>query len=98
MARTLVDEVQAHNRTGEMTRAIIPCGPSGWYPYFAEMVNSEQVSLQNLVVFHMDECLDWQGRELPHGHPYNFRAFMEENFYAPVENSLNVLEENAKRK
>ena len=25
----------------------------------------------------MDECLDWQGRELPRGHPYSFRGAME---------------------
>src|SRR5689334_11166750 len=64
MARELVDEIQAHNRRGEPTRAIIPCGPSCWYQPFTELVNRERVSLRRLIVFHMDECLDWQGREL----------------------------------
>ena len=77
MARELVDEIQAHNARGEPTRAIIPCGPSCWYQPFTDLVNRERVSLRDLVVFHMDECLDWQGRELPRRHPYNFRGFME---------------------
>jgi glucosamine-6-phosphate deaminase len=94
MARELVEEIQARNRKGEPTRAIIPCGPSCWYQPFTDLVNREMVSLQNLVVFHMDECLDWQGRELPRQHPYSFRGYMEEHFYAPVDPELAVPEEN----
>lgn len=94
MARELVDEIQAHNRKGETTRAIIPCGPGCWYQPFTDLVNRERVSLRNLIVFHMDECLDWQGRELPRQHPYSFRGFMEEHFYGPVDAALAVAEEN----
>jgi glucosamine-6-phosphate deaminase len=94
MARELVDEIKAHIARGEVTRAIIPCGPSCWYRPFTDLVNREQVSLKSLVVFHMDECLDWQGRELPRKHPYSFRGFMEEHFYAPVKPELTVPEEN----
>jgi len=94
MARELVEEIQAHNRKGEPTRAIIPCGPSCWYEPFTDLVNREKVSLRNLVVFHMDECLGWQGRELPRQHPYSFRGYMEEHFYAPVDPELAVPEEN----
>ena len=94
MARELVDEILEHNNKGEMTRAIIPCGPSCWYKPFTELVNSEKVSLKGLVVFHMDECLDWQGRELPRKHPYSFRGFMEEFFYGTVSPELAVKQEN----
>jgi glucosamine-6-phosphate deaminase len=94
MARELLDEIQAYNERGEVTRAIIPCGPSCWYKPFADLVNQERVSLRNLVVFHMDECLDWQGRELPRSHPYCFRGFMEEHFYGPLAPELAVPEEN----
>jgi len=94
MARELVDEIRAHNERGESTRAIIPCGPSCWYEPFTALVNSEGVSLRDLVVFHMDECLDWQGRELPRRHPYSFRGFMEKRFYAPVDPGLAAPEEN----
>ena len=94
MARELVDEIQAHNEKGEQTRAIIPCGPSCWYAPFTTLVNRERVSLENLVVFHMDECLDWQGRELPRKHPYSFRGVMEAVFYNPVDADLSVPEAN----
>jgi glucosamine-6-phosphate deaminase len=94
MARELADEIKAHNDRGEATRAIIPCGPACWYEPFTSLVNQERVSLRSLLVFHMDECLDWQGRELPRKHPYCFRGFMEQHFYAPVDAQLAVLEEN----
>lgn len=94
MARELVNEIQTHNQRGEVTRAIIPCGPMCWYKPFTEMVNREKVSLKSLVVFHMDECLDWQGRELPRRHPLNFRGYMETHFYEPVESALAVPLEN----
>lgn len=94
MARELVDEIQAHNARGEATRAIIPCGPSCWYVPFTKLVHKERVSLRHLIVFHMDECLDWQGRELPRNHPYSFRGFMERHFYDPVLPELAVSAEN----
>ena len=94
MARELVDEIESHNQLGEPTRAIIPCGPSCWYQPFTTLVNQERVSLKNLVVFHMDECLDWQGRELSRNHPYSFRGVMESVFYNPVDEELSVPQAN----
>jgi glucosamine-6-phosphate deaminase len=38
----------------------------------------------------MDECLDAQGRPLPEAHPYNFRTFMEREFYGGIPHDLNV--------
>jgi glucosamine-6-phosphate deaminase len=94
MARELVEEIEGHNSRSEPTRAILPCGPACWYSPFTELVNRKRVSLRRLVVFHMDECLDWQARELPRRHPYSFRGFMEDRFYAPVDPELAVPEEN----
>jgi len=90
MARELVDEIEAANVRGEEYRAIIPCGPSSWYAPFTSLVNERGVSLRRFVVYHMDECLDWQGRELPRSHPYSFRGFMERHFYDPVRPALAV--------
>ena len=94
MARELVDEIKSNNEKGKSTRAIIPCGPSGWYKPFVDIVNKERVNLKYLEVFHMDECLDWQGCELPRAHPYSFRGFMEQNFYNPIDKKLSVPIEN----
>jgi glucosamine-6-phosphate deaminase len=94
MAKELVELIDENNASGRETRAIIPCGPSCWYRPFTELVNARGVSLRALVVFHMDDCLDWQGRFLPEKHPYNFRSVMEELFYGPVRDELSVPEEN----
>jgi len=94
MARELVEAIRVAEKRGESFRAIIPCGPSCWYKPFTDLVNRERVSLKRFVVFHMDECLDWQGRELPRAHPYSFRGFMERHFYAPVDPELAVPEGN----
>ena len=90
MARTLVEEIQLHNTQREPTRAILPCGPTCWYAPFTRIVNAERVSLKQLSVFHMDECLDWQGRLLPRNHPYNFRGYMERHFYGGIAPDLAV--------
>lgn len=92
MARELADEIKQNNSKNKKTRAIIPCGPNCWYSDFASIVNEEQISLHNFEVFHMDECLDWQGNELPREHPYSFRGFMEKYFYNPVLPDLAVPE------
>jgi len=90
MARELADEIVYNNSLKKPTRAIIPCGPACWYKPFTDLINSEKISLKNLVVFHMDECLDWQGSELPRKHPYSFRGFMERHFYETVNAGLSV--------
>jgi len=92
MARELADEIQSHNDKNEPTRAIIPCGPSCWYEPWCAEVNRRNISLRNLFVFHMDECLDWQGRLLARDHPYNFRTFMERAFYGPIKSELKAPE------
>ena len=90
MACELLDVVRGHNASGLATRAILPCGPVSWLKPFRDEVNALSISLRNLHVFHMDECLDWQGRLLPQRHPYNFHSFMEENFYAGIRSELAV--------
>lgn len=90
MARDLLDVIVKNNELNRITRAIIPCGPKSWYAPFRDMVNDENISLKKLIVFHMDECLDWQGRLLPKNHPYNFRTFMEAYFYNGINEDLSV--------
>ncbi|MBL7697298.1 MAG: hypothetical protein JNK79_04040 [Chitinophagaceae bacterium] len=94
MAVELLDIISSNNKLGKKTHAILPCGPLGWYKPFTSLVNTEKVSLKNLVVFHMDECLDWEGKLLPDKHPQNFRTYMLDNFYTPVAADLRVPDEN----
>ena len=93
MAQDLVEVIEGNNQQKLPTRAIIPCGPKCWYAPFTELVNLRNVSLRNLFVFHMDECLDWQARPLAVNHPYNFRTFMEKHFYGGIRQDLAVPQE-----
>jgi glucosamine-6-phosphate deaminase len=90
MAREFVDAIKAANEASRPFRAIVPCGPKCWYEPFTRLVNKERVSLRGLTVFHMDECLNWQGKPLPKNHPYNFRTFMEKQFYGGIQPELAV--------
>lgn len=94
MANELIDHIIESNQAGRIFRTIIPCGPNCWYKDFVRIVNEKHVSLKKVVVFHMDECLDYQGNLLPKNHPYNFRTFMEKNFYGGVKDALSVPPEN----
>lgn len=93
MARELVDEIKKANAEGRPCRAIIPCGPKSWYAPYTKIVNEERISLKNLYVFHMDECLDWEGNILAKNDPYNFRTFMEKYFYGGIDKELEVPQE-----
>ena len=94
MARELIDGIIQANRENRTFRAIVPCGPKSWYEPFTNTVNAEKVSLKNVVVFHMDECLDWEGNLLAKNDPFNFQTFMEKSFYDPVDKELAVKPEN----
>jgi glucosamine-6-phosphate deaminase len=90
MAQDFVDILERNAAQGAPTAAIVPCGPNAWYQPFTDMVNERGVSLRRLEVFHMDECLDWQGRPVPEQHPLNFRSFMEQHFYGGIKPELAV--------
>jgi glucosamine-6-phosphate deaminase len=92
MARELIQTIEENNKQRRATRAIVPCGPTCWYEPFRSLVNTHSVSLSHLHVFHMDECLDWEGQQLPKGHPYNFKTFMERHFYQGIHPDLAVPE------
>ena len=92
MAEELASVIESKNAARLPTRAIIPCGPKCWYEPFTNLVNTRRISLRQLSVFHMDECLDWQGQPLPRQHPYNFRTFMEKYFYGGIDRDLAVPE------
>lgn len=90
MAHEFIGEIKKANQNNLPFRAIVPCGPKCWYQPFTDMVNHENVSLKNVTVFHMDECLNWQGNLLPENDPHNFRSFMEKYFYGGINNELRV--------
>ncbi|MEG1012496.1 MAG: hypothetical protein RSE54_11590 [Ruthenibacterium sp.] len=94
MAREFAEDIKGAVAHGRHYRAIVPCGPKCWYAPFARIINEEQISLRDVEIFHMDECLDWQGQLLAENDPYNFKTFMLKFFYGPIAEELNVPPEN----
>lgn len=94
MARDLIEDIKKANEEKRCFRLIVPCGPKEWYAPFTRIVNEEKVSLKNVVCYHMDENLDWEGKLLPEEDPNNFHTFMERYFYGGVVQELQVLPEN----
>jgi glucosamine-6-phosphate deaminase len=88
MARDFADEIKSAGINP--FRAIVPCGPKCWYAPFTRIINDEKISLKKVTIFHMDECLNWEGKLLPVNHPYNFRTFMQKYFYNGIDPTLAV--------
>lgn len=88
MAEDFVAAIVDAQREDRILRVILPCGPMAWMAPFARIINGRKLSLAKLEVFHMDECLDWQGREVALNHPYSFRGTMEREFYGAIDEEL----------
>ncbi len=72
-AEDIAAEIRSHNRAGQPTRLILPVGPTGQYPYLAEIVAAEALSLEACWFFFMDEYADETGHAVPPTHPLSFR-------------------------
>ena len=66
----LMKSLSGREKKGKF-RAIVPCGPKCWYAPFAEYINKNRINMKHVTIFHMDECLDWQGNLLAQDDPYN---------------------------
>jgi glucosamine-6-phosphate deaminase len=94
VAEAMFEELRDNVSSGRPTRWIIPCGPTGQYPYLIERINDAQLSLDDLHIFHMDDFLDWQGRLVPGDHPFSMKGWMLRNLYAQINPDRNVPEGN----
>ena len=94
MAMDFAMDIQLANKEGRCYNAIVPCGPKEWYEPFARIINEQRISLKNVVTYHMDENLDWEGKLLARDDPSNFRTFMHRYFYEVIDKDLAVLPEN----
>ncbi len=94
LAREMADELSARNAQGAPTRWLLPVGPKSHYPMLAEICNRERISWRSVYAFHIDEFLDWQGREIPPSHPFSFRGYCQANLYDLLDPELRPLPEN----
>lgn len=75
---------------GKKVAMILPVGPTGQYPVFAEKVARRGIDCRNLWTFNMDEFLDRTGRTIPESHPMSFRRCMMESFFNRIPETLRM--------
>ena len=92
-ARSIADEIKSRNERGELTRLILPVGPTKHYPALLEITNRERISWRNVHVFQMDEFLDWQGRLISEDHPLSFAGFMRRELLRKIDVELRIPDE-----
>lgn len=90
IAREMADAIKEKNAAGEKTVFICPVGPIGQYPYFVDIVNNENISLENVWIINMDEYLGDDMKWIDIDHPLSFRGFMERNVYSKINPEINV--------
>ena len=92
-ARSIADEIKSRNERGELTRLILPVGPTKHYPALLEITNRERISWRNVHVSQMDEFLDWQGRLISEDHPLSFAGFMRRELLRKIDVELRIPDE-----
>lgn len=88
VADMMVDEINANNAAGRVTKWIMPSGPTEQWEHFTERVNTERISLKNLWMFMMDEYLDWEGRLIPETASYGSLHAVMKPIFAKVDPEL----------
>ncbi|MDD5707228.1 MAG: hypothetical protein PHR35_14995 [Kiritimatiellae bacterium] len=77
-------------RRGRKTTMILPVGPIGQYPAFAEKVRDRRIDCRQLWTINMDEFVDRNGRTIPESHPLSFKAIMGEHFFSRIPEDLRM--------
>jgi len=94
-ARVFLNEIKENNEKNKQTVAILPVGPTEVYLRIVRIVNNEKISLNNLIVFNMDEYCNDNGDDfINYESNFSFRRFMDENFYSKLKPELAVKKEN----
>ena len=93
-AQEMFDEAAGAAERGEELAVIVPLGPKAHYSLLATMVNAAGLSLEHVTYFGMDQWLDWQGRPLPWGHPFNLESYFHDHYLELVEPELRPRLEN----
>ena len=82
----MADEVAANNELGKATKWICPAGPREQYAYFLEKVIQNNISLKNLLIFMMDEFLDWECRLISKEAKYgSLHGVMEREVFSKID-------------
>lgn len=87
MAADIAGEIEENNAARRDTRLIVPVGPTGHYPIFADLVNSGPIDLSRTWWFFMDEYCDEVGHAFAADHPLSFKGEADRLFFSRIEPS-----------
>ena len=90
IARQMADTIINNNKQDKPTSFILPVGPTGQYPIFADIVNCEGIDCSRVTTFNMDEYLDWQGKTIGETHPLSFKRTMQDILFSRIDDKLNI--------
>ncbi len=93
MALDMIANIKANNTAGKRTVFICPVGPVGQYPIFVRLVNEQNINLNNVWFFNMDEYLTNDKKWIPESNRLSFRGFMNRTVYSRIKPEL-VMPEN----
>ncbi len=92
IARIMADTIK--NNGDNQTVIICPVGPIAQYPYFVEIVNTENISLKNCIFINMDEYLVEGDKLIPYENMLSFKQTMDNMLYSHIKPELLMPEEN----
>ena len=93
-ANYIAKEIQINNEQDQISKLILPIGPTGQYPILANIINNEMISLENCWFFFMDEYCDEKGDALKKTHPLSFKKIAKELFFNLLSNNSYLNQEH----
>lgn len=93
-AHDLVSRIRSARDEGRTLVGILPVGPVPQYEEAARLINEEQLSLEHVTTFNMDEYANEHGDTAPSTWEGSFRTAMWSNFFGRIEEHLRPREEN----
>lgn len=88
IAETMIETILA--KEGRKVTMILPVGPIGQYPVFAQKVAQRGIDCRNLWTFNMDEFLDRNGRTIGPSDPMSFKGIMMKEFFELIPAELRM--------
>lgn len=89
-AEDIAGEITARNAKGQPSRLILPVGPTGQYPFLADIINGKGILLSNCWFFFMDEYCDEVGKAFTLEHPLSFKKEAKELFLDRIESRIGL--------
>jgi glucosamine-6-phosphate deaminase len=87
-AEDLVSRIRLARDEARPFVAILPVGPMPQYAIAADLINAEQLSLEHVHTFNMDEYANEDGVTAPPSWPGSFQRAMRERFFALIDERL----------